>query len=165
MIQDSMSKGEFKNLPGFGKPLPDNELRNPYVDFVTHRLNEVLIDNGCTPKWITLQKEIREDIQDLKEALQKSRANLGPYPLEIDEAAKWETALAEAKKMAEEVNKKIRNFNLLVPILEKQMFQVNLDKEAKKILITGECKKPSQVRTVRRQRSDIFDFLDMLFKK
>lgn len=41
LIQESMSKGEFSNLSGVGKPLKSLENRNPYVDLVTHKLNEV----------------------------------------------------------------------------------------------------------------------------
>lgn len=40
LIQESMSKGEFENLSGKGKPLKDQN-SNPYVDFTTHKLNEV----------------------------------------------------------------------------------------------------------------------------
>lgn len=40
LIQESMSKGEFSNLSGKGKPLKDQN-PNPYVDFTTHKLNEV----------------------------------------------------------------------------------------------------------------------------
>ncbi|XP_044252448.1 dnaJ homolog subfamily C member 28-like [Tribolium madens] len=163
MIQESISKGEFKNLPGVGKPLPDNDIRNPYVDFVTHRLNEVLIDNGCTPKWITLQKEIREEIETLKEALAKTRAQFGPYPLNKEEAIKWEDAVLDFEQKTDQVNKKIRNFNLLVPIIEKQMFQVDLKRQAEKVLLNGKFKKPV-VEPLKRQKSDIFDFLDVLFK-
>lgn len=36
-----MSKGEFNNLKGCGKPLQSHQSRNPYVDFVTHKINEV----------------------------------------------------------------------------------------------------------------------------
>lgn len=36
-----MSKGEFSNLSGLGKPLPQHQNTNPYVDFVTHKLNQV----------------------------------------------------------------------------------------------------------------------------
>lgn len=40
LIQESISKGEFENLSGKGKPLKDQNT-NPYVDFTTHKLNEV----------------------------------------------------------------------------------------------------------------------------
>lgn len=41
LIQEAMSKGEFSDLPGMGKPLKTTSVRNPYVDFVTHKLNQV----------------------------------------------------------------------------------------------------------------------------
>ena len=58
LIQESMSKGEFENLSGKGKPLDYNE-RNPLVDTMTHNINKILINNGYAPEWITLEKEIR----------------------------------------------------------------------------------------------------------
>jgi hypothetical protein len=39
LIQESMAKGEFDNLSGKGKPLPQTT-ENPYVDFVTHKINQ-----------------------------------------------------------------------------------------------------------------------------
>lgn len=41
LIQESMSKGEFDNLPGSGKPLNKLANINPYLDFTTHKINEV----------------------------------------------------------------------------------------------------------------------------
>lgn len=41
LIQESMSKGEFSNLSGCGKPLCKHENRNPFVDYTTHKINEV----------------------------------------------------------------------------------------------------------------------------
>jgi DnaJ family protein C protein 28 len=58
LIAESMAKGEFDNLPGQGRPLQYSDY-NPYVDSMTHNLNKVLINNGYTPPWISLGKEIR----------------------------------------------------------------------------------------------------------
>lgn len=41
LIQEAMNKGEFSDLPGMGKPLKSTNANNPYVDFVTHKLNQV----------------------------------------------------------------------------------------------------------------------------
>jgi len=41
LIQKAISKGEFNDLPGMGKPLNAISIRNSYVDFVTHKLNQV----------------------------------------------------------------------------------------------------------------------------
>ena len=58
LIQESMARGDFDNLPGAGKPL-DYSNHNPYVDSHTHNLNKVLINNGYVPEWVTLDKEIK----------------------------------------------------------------------------------------------------------
>ena len=42
MIQEAMAKGEFDNLSNAGKPLKERPV-NPYVDTVTHRINEVCV--------------------------------------------------------------------------------------------------------------------------
>jgi DnaJ family protein C protein 28 len=47
LIQESMSRGEFDNLAGSGKPLR-HQASNPYVDFVTHKMNQVM-DVQCIP--------------------------------------------------------------------------------------------------------------------
>lgn len=42
LIQESMAKGDFDNLSGKGKPLTTKQdHHNPYVDLVTHKLNQV----------------------------------------------------------------------------------------------------------------------------
>lgn len=42
LISESMAKGEFQNLPGQGKPLPDKSKYNPFMDFTSHKMNEIL---------------------------------------------------------------------------------------------------------------------------
>lgn len=58
MIQESMSKGHFDNLPGAGKPL-DFSKENPFMDRTTQKLNQILLDEDLLPTWISKQKEIR----------------------------------------------------------------------------------------------------------
>ena len=43
LIQEGMAKGAFDNLAGAGKPLPERPADfNPYMDFTTHKMNQVL---------------------------------------------------------------------------------------------------------------------------
>ena len=58
LIQESMSRGEFDNLSGFGKPLDVNQA-SPYTDKITEKLNDIMKDSGVQPEWIALHKEIR----------------------------------------------------------------------------------------------------------
>ncbi|KAF5292720.1 hypothetical protein FQR65_LT11188 [Abscondita terminalis] len=141
LIQEAISKGEFNNLSGRGKPLPDINIKNPHVDFVTHKLNEVLISNGFKPEWITLQQEIRIDMESIRKALIIQRANVSPCPLTVEEYDSWSNLVEKFAKPTEDVNKKILKYNLLVPILNRQMMFMNLEKEAKKILLHGQTNK------------------------
>ncbi|XP_019880870.1 dnaJ homolog subfamily C member 28 [Aethina tumida] len=175
LIQESMSKGEFSNLSGAGKPLRNEHNRNPYVDFVTHKLNEVLIDNGFTPEWITLQKEIRSEAHHLRTILFYERQFFSPFPLNTDENIIWSEIVYKYKQMVDEINKKIAKFNLVVPVLDKQMIQISLEKEAQKAIKDGKSFKDLGLKRPvdkNERRNDIkevnitnfFSFIDSFFK-
>uniref|UniRef100_A0A0K8TG99 J domain-containing protein n=1 Tax=Lygus hesperus TaxID=30085 RepID=A0A0K8TG99_LYGHE len=134
LIQESMTRGEFDNLGGKGKPLKSRTSHNPYVDFTTHKMNEVLIDNGFTPQWITLAKEIREHRDQIRKNLQKTRAKIGPLPLNADDLTYWSTTLERLEHDVQYLNSKIDFYNLVVPILHKQMTHFSLPLEAEKML-------------------------------
>uniref|UniRef100_A0A1B6JSQ1 DnaJ homologue subfamily C member 28 conserved domain-containing protein n=1 Tax=Homalodisca liturata TaxID=320908 RepID=A0A1B6JSQ1_9HEMI len=130
-----MAKGEFDNLSGKGKPLSTRQDHyNPYVDLVTHKMNQVMIDNGFMPEWISLQKEIRSDCERVREGLEKVRAGLSDPPLPQLEAERWTAAINDVKEDVQALNAKIGKFNLVVPLLPNQMLLFDLDQEATKIL-------------------------------
>lgn len=133
LIQEAMSKGDFNNLKGSGKPLKDLQSQNPYVDFTTHKINKILLDNGFVPEWITAQKEIRENIAELKAELRRERSKLH-FPLEPSEEWIWAKAVETAEETAKGINKQIDHFNLIVPMLNKQMVQIQLGRMVKEIL-------------------------------
>lgn len=134
LIQEAMSKGEFTNLGGSGKPLTHAQSQNPYVDFTQHKINKILLDNGFTPEWITTQKEIRTDLNELNRALIEKRAYLGEAPLGDDEMDEWMEFVRKFEPRASDINRKIDKFNLIVPILDQQMCQIQLESIAKRIL-------------------------------
>ncbi|XP_058449642.1 dnaJ homolog subfamily C member 28 [Malaya genurostris] len=140
LIQEAMSRGDFSNLSGFGKPLPDHQSQNPYVDFTTAKINNIMLDNGFTPEWITLQKEIREDTTELNISLLKERGMLGEFPLNQQDELRWDKVLETHETMVDRINKRIDKFNLIVPVLNKQMIRVDLLKLSRKILETGKHK-------------------------
>lgn len=138
LIQEAMSRGDFQNLKGTGKPLDNVQSQNPYVDFTTHKLNKILLDNGFVPEWITLQKEIREEVTELKRSLEYERSCLGKTPLTSEEKQLWESAIQKHEKLVNSINKKIDKFNLIVPVLDKQMIQIQLRRISDKILQEGQ---------------------------
>lgn len=133
LIQESMSRGEFDNLSGSGKPLPQKIDYNPYVDFTTHKMNQVLIDNGFAPEWITLQKEIRQEKESLLQDINSIKEKLSK-PLTYADAELWESHMKGWKERVAILNSKINKYNLLVPILMKQMFLFDLVKTCDQLL-------------------------------
>ena len=72
--QESMSRGEFDNLSGAGQPLPTRPPDyNPYLDFTTHKMNQILVETGFSPEWVELQKEIRNQTEAMRGELRKCR--------------------------------------------------------------------------------------------
>ncbi|XP_045518313.1 dnaJ homolog subfamily C member 28 [Pieris brassicae] len=166
LIQESMSKGEFENLSGKGKPLKDQN-RNPYVDFTTHKLNEVLINNGFTPEWITMSKDIDQDIELLKDEIKNERMYLGPYPFSETDKEKWLKIYESNKSLAKSINTKINTYNLIVPLLNKQKFHVEYDKICEDICTNGKHSvegvlKKEEVRFAHVQENE--DIISIIFK-
>ncbi|XP_053561935.1 dnaJ homolog subfamily C member 28 [Bombina bombina] len=127
LIQESMAKGDFDNLSGKGKPLQKFS-HCPHIDPMTHNLNRILIDNGYQPEWILLQKEIRETIEKLRNEVLASRKKLGD-PLTPRKKEQWQEKCEDLREDITQLNKRINDFNLVVPLLNIQMVHFNVDKE------------------------------------
>ncbi|XP_033002844.1 dnaJ homolog subfamily C member 28 [Lacerta agilis] len=127
LIQESMAKGDFENLSGKGKPLQKFS-DCPHIDPMTHNLNRILIDNGYQPEWILIQKEIRETIEKLRKDMIASRNKLGE-PMTPQKEKQWKESCEQFTESIQALNKRINDFNLVVPILSRQMVHFNADKE------------------------------------
>lgn len=139
LIQESMQKGEFDVIKGKGKPLKPGGADNPHTDFMTAKINEILINNGYQPEWVELGKEIRKSSQEAKDRLLFARCSLGEFPFETEEdAKKWEIHVKNFDKEWKAVGKKIEKFNLVVPTLNQQIIPRSSEKEIQKILHESE---------------------------
>ncbi|KAI5745427.1 hypothetical protein M8J76_010981 [Diaphorina citri] len=118
LIQESMSRGEFDNLSGHGKPLPQKIDINPYVDFTTHKLN---------------QKEIREEKECLLREIHGVKQKLSK-PITYEDMDLWKSQINKWKDRVTKLNSKINKYNLLVPILMKQMLLFDLTKTCDDLL-------------------------------
>ncbi len=123
-IQEALANGEFDNLRGKGKPLQFNG--NPYLDRSQELAFGLLQNNGFAPEWIERDKEIRQEIETartfLRRAWQEHLANPG------DESA-WQAAIARFEESLAKINRKIDDFNLIVPILSCQRPRLRLADE------------------------------------
>lgn len=127
LIQESMAKGDFDNLSGKGKPLKKFSGCS-YIDPMTHNLNRILIDNGYQPEWILMQKEIKDTIDELRNAILMSRKKLG-NPMTVMEQKRWDQVCKEFEDNIRKLNKRINDFNLIVPLLTRQKVHFNAQKE------------------------------------
>ncbi|XP_014056120.2 dnaJ homolog subfamily C member 28 [Salmo salar] len=156
LIQESMSRGDFRNLSGAGKPINKFE-HNPYADPMTHNLNRILIDNGYQPPWIVTQRDIREDIAQIRERLLQGRARLAD-PMNPREHAQWQQLCGVVADDLMKLNKTVDNFNLIAPMLSMQMVHFSLEREidrAEKAAIQGrQERKRERVREWEEQRRE-----------
>lgn len=127
-IQDAMATGAFDNLPGEGKPL--NLLRNPYLDPSLELAYGLLKNNGFAPEWITRDKEIREELEAARARLRAGWAQRRAHA--ADDPA-WQATLACFDETLTRLNRKIDDFNLIVPIPSCQRVRLKLADELRRL--------------------------------
>lgn len=132
-----------------------------------------MIENGFTPEWIQLSKEIREEKKELTKLLTEARNELGLIPLNLEERKSWKNTIENLKPFIKNLNNKIDKYNLLVPILQKQMLQVNIETLAEQVLSkepVGSIKQKSAKKNINNTYNsnnnlDIFNLFQTIFKK
>lgn len=134
-IEEAMERGEFSDLPGKGKPLKLDA--NPFLTPQTRMANRLLKENGFSPRWVELEKEIKkEKVQlervfiNLKARRERLAAIVQQYPHRrevIRRTFEQERARAIARysEKLENLNQKIQRVNLLMPTRNRQYALVN----------------------------------------
>lgn len=134
-IETAMERGEFKDLPGKGKPIKLDT--NPFLTPQVRMANRLLKENGFAPRWIELEKEIREEKAQLKRLLINLKARRErlvaliqryPYRREtISRSFEHERArgIAQYREKLENLNRKIQRVNLLAPAQNRQYALIN----------------------------------------
>ncbi len=126
-IRRAMEEGQFKDLPGKGKPLKLEE--NPFEDPEWRLANKILRDNGFTLPWIESRKEIENELAEARKALGLAWA---ASPSEqVDR--KWKLALQAFQDKITDLNRKIFTYNLEVPSLLLQMAPYCFEKELESV--------------------------------
>lgn len=99
------------------------------------------------------------------------RNDIGELPLTPRDASIWEDNLKKLKILTKQINNKIDKYNLLVPILQKQMLHVRLDELAEKalsILPLKNIKKHTETNhksSNENTSQDLFNFISNLFNR
>lgn len=127
-IQEAMAEGAFDHLPGKGKPLKLN--RNPYLEPGQDLAFGLLKNNGLAPEWIERDKEIRQELEAARQELRlaRSRRQVG-----LAGDTSWQAALARFETRLAKLNRKIDDFNLIVPLVSKQRLRLRLASELRRL--------------------------------
>ena len=134
-IEKAMERGEFANLPGKGKPLKLD--MNPFLTPKARMANRLLKENGFTPRWIELKKEIKQEKAQLEKLLTNLKGRrerlaviVQQYPHRheaISRSFEHERArgIARYSTKLENLNRKIQRVNLLMPTRNRQYALIN----------------------------------------
>lgn len=104
------------------------------------------------------------------------RKYFGPYPLSVEENIEWSDKVYQYKNIVDKINKKIEKFNLVVPVLNKQMLQISLENEAQRVMVNGESsedikfdgslkrEKKHEIENSNNESANLFGFIESFFK-
>jgi hypothetical protein len=124
IIREAMKQGEFEGLPGAGKPLElEDDMHVPEDLRLAHR---ILKQNGMTPEWIALGKQIdatyEAALEDLRAAFSSYRGRRGdalrsqsPQLALAEAEAAWTAAQSDFRAVVTRLNAQLLNYNLKVP--------------------------------------------------
>ena len=111
LIRESMERGEFDNLPGSGQPIDLTE--NPYEAPELRTVHRLLKNAGFAPAWIEERKDIDSQFHQAFAVVQRARALYGSS--DSSAQAQWERAKKEFRERVDELNERIRHYNLKAP--------------------------------------------------
>uniref|UniRef100_A0A0M3IRT4 DUF1992 domain-containing protein n=1 Tax=Ascaris lumbricoides TaxID=6252 RepID=A0A0M3IRT4_ASCLU len=166
MILQSMKRGDFNNLKGMGKPLKNDE-SNPYIDVIEYKLNKILINNGFAPPWIMKEMELRTEITSLRNEaryeyarylLCKEKDFKGQFSIESVER-RWNATIKRIEKSIVDINKRIQDYNLITPSLNRQFFNLSLKVELDKAIAEVRDESGDRSHWTGKARSSINTFL------
>ncbi len=134
-IEEAMERGEFKDLPGKGRPIQLDT--NPFLTPQVRMANRLLKENGFAPRWIEIEKEIKKEKAQLKRLLINLKARRErlaaliqrhPHRHEaVSRSFEHERArsITQYREKLENLNRKIQRVNLLMPTQNRQYALIN----------------------------------------
>ena len=133
ILSEAQEQGLFDNLEGAGRPInwaDESLVQDEWL--VSFR---IMREHGCAPEWIELHKEIGEELKKAREVVKRawrwrrdrlSAARDGQRRYVGEE---WRRAHSAFAENIAELNAKIADFNLTVPIASLQKFKLDVAEE------------------------------------
>ena len=135
-IDEAVAKGAFDDLPGTGQPLRLDEHPNEPADM--RMANKLLKDNDLTPAWIGDRKALLAEIEALRAAMQRQWTlvcarvkNAGSDPEALKDS--WHRALIQWEEQIADLNRRIVDLNITLPIWRMELHRLRLDEELNRI--------------------------------
>ena len=135
-IDEAVAKGAFDNLPGTGQPLRLDEHPNEPADM--RMANKLLKDNDLTPAWIGDRKALLAEIEALRAAMQRQWTlvcahvkNAGSDPEALKDS--WHRALIQWEEQIADLNRRIVDLNITLPVWRMELHRLRLDEELNRI--------------------------------
>ena len=134
-IEEAMERGEFSNLPGKGKPLKLDV--NPFLTPQARMANRLLKESGFAPRWVELEKEIKQEKAQLERLLTNLKARRERLAALIQRHPERHRAISRTfaqervrcieqyGEKLENLNRKIQRVNLLMPTRNRQYALIN----------------------------------------
>jgi DnaJ family protein C protein 28 len=110
MIRESMERGEFDDLAGSGKPIDLSE--NPFEAPELRTAHRLLRNAGFAPAWIEERKDIDAECRLAYEIISRAK---DLYLRAGENNPDWQRAVKEFRERVDEINQRIRVYNLKAP--------------------------------------------------
>ena len=131
-IEEAQEKGAFDNLPGKGKRL--NLDSNPFADPEKELAYRLLQDNNFVLPWIEKGQDIDRELAIIRKMLSDTWTLVRDLRSEEKWAQdEWARAESVFRTRLEQLNNKIRDYNLEIPNLRFERFILSADSEIDKI--------------------------------
>jgi DnaJ family protein C protein 28 len=117
-IRKAIEDGQFDDLPGKGKPIRWDD--NPFVEPDWQLAYRMLRDAGFALPWMDTRKEIETQQKTARASLKRAWAwrqlamAAGQPPAFVDD--EWQRALSVFQEQIAEINQRIFDYNLEVPL-------------------------------------------------
>src|SRR5689334_5305945 len=125
LIRESMERGEFDDLPGSGEPIDLRE--NPYEKPELRSVHRLLRNAGFAPPWIEERKDIEDQFQRAYSILRRARELYCRSSKDVD-TRQWQRAMKEFRERIDELNQRIRIYNLKAPSASVHRQVIDVDK-------------------------------------
>jgi hypothetical protein len=132
-IREGIEQGEFDSLHGQGEPVDLSE--NPFEDPDLRTAHRLLHNAGFAPAWIEERKDIDARCEAARADLERAWCLFGKRSeaSQATGAANWQRAVNEFREIAEELNQRIRRYNLKVPAAGFQRKLIDTSEEIARI--------------------------------